>query len=96
MLNYNEIKLFTKHMSNLCRVVNGFLRTDLSILMLGHQKENVSFRELIAAMKEGRRGVIFIGDINNFYGNGEVANFIDWCKEKKLVNSIDAALMTKL
>jgi hypothetical protein len=46
MMKLNEPKLFKKHMNLLCRVVSGsiYFRNDLSILMLGNQRDVVSFR----------------------------------------------------
>jgi hypothetical protein len=81
-LNYTEAKLFKKYMGILCRVVSGsiYLRSDLSVLMLGTDRDHISLRELVGAMREGRRGVIIIGDMDCFGEKAEMANLIDWCK----------------
>lgn len=90
LLGYNEAKLFTKHMNRLCRVVSGsvYNRCDLSVMMLGCG-QGLSFRELLGAMREGRRGVIIMGDMALLQANSDYVNFLDWCKEKKLINIVD-------
>lgn len=49
----------------------------------------------MGALREGRRGVIIIGDMEYFRGNEEMANFIDWCREKKLINRVDGPVIDK-
>ena len=77
-------------MNRLSRVVSGsaYNRCDLSVMMLGCE-QGISFRELLGAMREGRRGVIIIGDIALLQNNSDYMNFFDWCKEKKLINFVD-------
>lgn len=64
--------------------------------MLGTDEPSLSFREIIAALREGRRGVILIGDMNNSEANPDFSSFIDWCKEHKLICAVDQSQMIHL
>ena len=50
----------------------------------------------MGALREGRRGVIVIGDMDYFGQSQDVANFMDWCREKKLVSRVESPLIRSL
>ncbi len=56
--------MFTKIMKRMVKIVNGsnLSMADLSIMMIG--KKGYGLGELLGCLREGRRGVIILGDFN--------------------------------
>jgi hypothetical protein len=85
-MQIKDIRLLGKLVERFARLASGsfYNRSDLSILMLGADK-NVNIKYIIAALSEGKRGVIIIGDITKLEESPDWNDFFIWCQTRKLI-----------